>query len=83
MEKVLVVEDDRHLADLLCLHLQDIPSEVDVAYDGKTGQEKALRYAYALTILDLMLPGMDGMELCRGIRARKIITPVIMLTARA
>jgi len=81
--KVLVVEDDRDIADLLKLHLRDIDCEVSLARDGSAGLEKGLRDDYALIILDLMLPGMDGLELCKRFRAQPNYTPILMLTAKS
>ncbi|HSF16303.1 MAG TPA: response regulator transcription factor [Vicinamibacteria bacterium] len=81
--KVLVVEDDRDIADLLKLHLQDIDCEVSLARDGPSGLDRALREKYALIILDLMLPGMEGLELCKRLRAQPHYTPILMLTAKS
>jgi DNA-binding response OmpR family regulator len=83
MKKVLVVEDDQNIADLLLLHLKDSECEVDVAYDGLNGLEKALHNQYDLIILDLMLPKVDGLEICKKIRAKENHTPIIMLTAKS
>lgn len=83
MKKVLIVEDDRNIADLLFLHLEDLQCEVDIAYDGKTGLEKATRYDFELIILDIMLPGMDGYEVCKRIREGQDTTPIMMLTAKS
>lgn len=83
MKKVLVVEDDRDIVDLLEIHLTDLNCELSKAYDGKQGLTLALSLAYDLIILDLMLPGMDGLEVCREIRALKHPTPILMLTARS
>jgi DNA-binding response OmpR family regulator len=80
---VLIVEDDREIVDLLALHLRDIGLETDVALDGTTGARKAGEAPYAVVILDIMLPGLDGIEVCRRIRARGGYTPVLMLTARS
>jgi two-component system, OmpR family, alkaline phosphatase synthesis response regulator PhoP len=83
MKKVLVVEDDKHIVELLTIHLKDLDCEVDVVFDGKEGLLKILNESYHLIILDLMLPSMDGMEICRRARARNIHTPVMMLTAKS
>ncbi len=83
MRKVLVVEDDHDIVDLLEIHLKDLDCELDKAYDGHTGMQKALTETYDLIILDIMLPGPDGMEICRKLRAKEIQTPILMLTAKA
>jgi DNA-binding response OmpR family regulator len=80
---VLVVEDDKDIARLLDLHLRDEGYSVTVASDGKTGMAQALSKPYDIVILDLILPGMDGLEVCRGIRNRKDYTPILMLTAKS
>jgi len=83
MKKVLVVEDDRDMVQLLEIHLKDLDCELDLAYDGQTGLEKALSYDYDLMVLDVMLPGPDGLEICRQVRAREKSNPILMLTARS
>src|SRR3972149_10219177 len=80
---VLVVEADKDTARLLDLHLKDEGYSVTVASDGKTGLAQALSKPYDIVILDLILPGMDGLEVCRGIRNRKDYTPILMLTAKS
>lgn len=80
---VLVIEDDRDIARLLELHLSDLKCEVRVAHDGMAGLEHALSKSYDLIILDLMLPGIDGVEVCRRLRATPNYTPILMLTARS
>ncbi len=80
---VLVVEDDRDIARLLDLHLRDEGYTVTVASDGKAGLDKALSKPFDLIILDLVLPGVDGLEVCRRIRTRPDYTPVLMLTAKS
>ena len=83
MKKVLVVEDDINIVDLLEIHLRDLDCQLEKAYDGETGLNKATSESFDLIILDLMLPKMDGMEVCRQIRASKIHTPILMLTAKS
>lgn len=83
MKKVLLVEDDRDIVNLLEIHLRDLDCQLTKAYDGNDGLQKALEDTFDLIILDLMLPGMDGMDICRSIRAEKIHTPILMLTARS
>ena len=80
---VLVIEDDKDIARLLDLHLRDEGYSVAVASDGKTGLAQALSKPFDIVILDLILPGMDGLEVCRGIRNRKYYTPILMLTAKS
>jgi len=83
MRKVLVVEDDRDIVDLLEIHLQDLDCELEKAYDGDSGLIKATGGSYDLMILDVMLPGVDGMEICRRLRGKEIQTPILMLTAKS
>ncbi len=80
---VLVIEDDKDIARLLELHLRDDGYSVTVASDGKTGLERALSESHDIIILDLILPGMDGLEVCRRIRTRPDYTPILMLTAKS
>jgi DNA-binding response OmpR family regulator len=82
-QRILVVEDDREIAALVKLHLEDAGCRVKLAHDGPEGLRKARDEAYALVILDLMLPGLDGLELCRRLRARSDYTPILMLTAKS
>ncbi len=79
---ILIIEDEIKLVDILKQALKGERFVVDTALDGESGLEKALTGDYTLILLDIMLPKMDGMELCRELRARDIHTPVIMLTAR-
>jgi DNA-binding response OmpR family regulator len=81
--KVLVIEDDNDIAQLVMLHLKDAGHEVTVAHDGKAGLQLALSNPYDLIILDLLLPGVDGLEICKRIRAESTYTPILMLTARS
>jgi len=83
MRSVLLIEDQQDIAGLVQLHLRDLPCEVDVAYDGPTGLTRAQSRNYDLIILDLMLPGIDGLEICRRLRARPTYTPIMMVTAKA
>jgi len=83
MDKVLLIEDDPHIRELVSIHLKDLELEVDVASDGHNGYEKASSGEYSLIILDIMLPGIDGLEICRMLRAEKIKTHILMLTAKS
>jgi DNA-binding response OmpR family regulator len=81
--QVLVIEDNRDLGELVSLHLRDLDCDVRLTTDGLTGFEEARSGRYDLVILDLMLPGMEGMELCRRLRGQGSYTPILMLTARS
>ena len=81
--KVLVVEDDLDLANLVAMHLRDTGCEVELAHDGPTGLERARDGRNDLVILDRMLPGMEGLDICRALRDCARYTPVLMLTAKA
>ena len=78
----LLVEDNRRLSDSLRMILQDDGYAVDTAYDGIEGEEAGMISGYDVIILDIMLPGKDGLEVCRELRNRRINTPILMLTAR-
>jgi DNA-binding response OmpR family regulator len=80
---ILVIEDDPDIADLLRIHLGDLGYAVDRVSDGKAGLARALQGSYALVILDLMLPLLDGLEVCKRIRAQNRYLPILMLTAKA
>lgn len=81
--RVLVVEDQRDIAELIALHLRDLGLEVDTVGDGNNGQSMAEKTPYDALVLDIMLPGKDGLDILRGLRQQGIETPVLMLTARA
>lgn len=81
--RVLVVEDDREIAELVALHLRDLGLATTHAGDGTEGFRLAREERFELIILDLMLPGMDGIELCRRMRNDDPTTPIIMLTAKS
>ena len=81
--KILIIEDDPHIAELLEIHLGDLGYELKQAADGIAGVEKFEEDEYALVILDLMLPKLDGFEVCKQIRAQNKYTPILMLTSRS
>ena len=81
--RILVVEDNTDIAQLVALHLRDLDCEVTVAADGAAGYELASAGGWDLIILDLMLPRMEGLELCRRLRAGDSYTPILMLTAKS
>ncbi|RMG03060.1 MAG: DNA-binding response regulator [Nitrospirae bacterium] len=80
--KILLVEDEENVADFIRRGLEEEEFIVDVSYDGKDGFLKATTDEYDLIILDVMLPGVDGVDLCKLIRMKEIITPILMLTAK-
>ena len=82
MKKILIIEDELDLIKGLKLNLSDEGFEVDSAVTGTDGLRKAVEKAPDLIILDIMLPEMDGLEVCRKLRQKNISTPVIMLTAK-
>lgn len=79
---ILVVEDEQRLARLLQRVLGDEGHAVDLAHDGRTALDAGLRGAFDLAILDVMLPDIDGIEVCRLLRAERVTMPILMLTAR-
>ena len=81
MSKILIVEDEEAIADLEKDYLELSGFEVEIASDGTSGLKKALEEGFHLVILDLMLPGVDGFEICRQIREVKNI-PIIMVSAK-
>lgn len=81
--RVLVIEDDPDIAQLVRLHIADLPAEVKIAADGIVGLAEAESRPYELVILDLKLPGMDGLEICRRLRAKGSYTPILMLTSKS
>lgn len=81
--RILLVEDDRDIAHLVELHLRDMRCEVHTSADGAAALEKVRSGSYDLIILDLMIPGLDGLEVCRRLRALPNYTPILMLTAKS
>jgi DNA-binding response OmpR family regulator len=83
MKRVLIIEDDPEIIHLLEIHLKDLGCEVISARQGDTGLRMAINDAPDLIILDVMLPVLDGIEVCQKIRANNIKSPILMLTARS
>ncbi len=83
MKRVLLIEDDLHIKELLEIHLKDLDCELTMAMDGSIGYTLARKEAFDLIILDIMLPNKDGLEICRDLRAHQVYTPILMLTARS
>ena len=82
-KKILIIEDNRDLAQLLKSHLKDLAFQVDLSFDGIAGLAKADSDNYDLVILDLMLPGLDGMEICKRLRRKSSYVPILMLTSKS
>ena len=80
--RVLLIEDDRKAAKLLAKGLQEEGFVVDVAFTGEEGEERAVVNEYDVIVLDWLLPGKDGIGVCRALRTRDVATPILMLTAR-
>jgi DNA-binding response OmpR family regulator len=79
--KVLLIEDDQRLARLIARVLRDEHYQVDMVHDGDTGLEYALRGVYQVAIIDWMLPERDGPSICRAVRAARLPTALLLLTA--
>jgi DNA-binding response OmpR family regulator len=80
--RILVIDDDRRLCTVIKRGLLEEAYAVDLAYDGEEGEYLAEVNPYDLIILDIMLPNRDGIQVCRELRAKKITTPILMLTAK-
>ncbi|MCC6461201.1 MAG: response regulator transcription factor [Saprospiraceae bacterium] len=80
---ILIVEDDSNIAQLMAMHLRDLPAQVTVIHHGWLGLDEAMSGKYDFLVLDLMLPGLGGLEICRQLRQRKQFIPVLMLTAKS
>jgi len=82
-KRVLVIEDERDIGELIRLHLRDLNYNVVVSGDGNSGLRRASSGAWNLIILDLRLPGIDGLEICRRLRQQAVQVPILMLTAKS
>ena len=80
---ILVIEDNQDISDLLKLHLQDLHWEVHLSCDGHSGLQQAMSRPFDLIILDLMLPGIDGITICKQLRTQPRYVPILMLTAKS
>jgi len=80
--RILVVEDEHKIANSIKKGLEQESFAVDVAYDGTSGYDLSSTEDYDVIVLDLLLPEIDGMEICRKLRADKIHTPILILTAK-
>lgn len=81
-QKILIVDDEESIVTLLQYHIEKSGFKSDIAYSGTEALRKAKNTTYDLIVLDLMLPGMEGTEVCKALRADKIETPILMLTAK-
>jgi DNA-binding response OmpR family regulator len=79
--KILVVDDDERMTSFIKMGLEDHDNLVDIAYDSKMGEKLATSKKYDVIILDVMLPGFNGFELCNKIRKKQVTTPILMLTS--
>lgn len=82
MDKVLVVEDDADIAALITVNLAELGLQIEHQFDGKKGLETALKNDYSLVLLDVMLPSLGGLDICRNLREKKPQQAIIMLTAK-
>lgn len=83
LKNVLIVEDNKDIARLIDMHLADLDCQVMMVSDGLSALEEIRRNKYDLIILDLMLPNIDGLEVCRRIRKQSQYTPILMLTSKS
>lgn len=82
-KNVLIIEDDESISELLTIHLRDMDCLIESETEGDRGYQTAATGAFDLIILDINLPNKDGLDICRDLRANKINTPILMLTARS
>ncbi len=83
LRTILIVEDQRDLAELVALHLEDVARDIRICSDGASALKLAATTSIDLVVLDLGLPGLDGLEVCRRLRAAPRYVPILMLTARS
>ncbi len=81
--RILIVEDEQDIAELVALHLDDLCDEVVIANDGHEGLRLATSRDWSLIILDLRLPGPDGLQICRSVRRERRYQPILMLTSKS
>lgn len=82
-KRILIIEDDEEITDLVEINLDENEYILEKAFDGEAGLEKARAETYDLIILDVMLPKLDGLEVCKRLRADQVQTPILMLTAKS
>lgn len=82
-KQILIVEDDEEIIELIEINVEHLDYELDSATDGRSGLQKAQSGHFDLIILDLMLPKLDGLEVCKTLRAESNNTPILMLTSKS
>ncbi len=83
MRNVIIIEDEKDISELVQLHLEDMNCHVKSFFNGRLGFEYALKNEFDLMILDINLPEMNGIDICRSLRAERVNSPILMLTARS
>ena len=83
MRRALIIEDDASIAQLVQMHLADVQCEAEIEPDGAAGLTRLQEQRYDLLVLDLMLPGLDGLSVCREVRKLSGYVPILMLTAKS
>ena len=83
MEKILIVEDDNNIAELVAINLRDAGCEVFIENDGLAGHDRALKDNFNLLILDINLPKMTGLDICKNVRKHRRYVPIMMMTAKS
>lgn len=83
MKKILIVEDDKNIAELVAAHLKEDNCIITIEHDGLAGHDRALKENFDLIILDINLPKMSGIDICKAIRKYKRYVPVMMMTAKS
>jgi two-component system, OmpR family, alkaline phosphatase synthesis response regulator PhoP len=83
MKRVLIIEDEQDISELIALHLEDMDCNITSFRDGREGYNYALNNAFDLMLLDINLPSMNGIDICRSLRTNKVKSPILMLTARS
>jgi len=82
-KRILIIEDDEEIIELIQINVEHLDYDLDTATDGKKGLKKAQSQNFDLIVLDLMLPKLDGLEICKKLRAENNNTPILMLTAKS
>ena len=83
MDHILLIEDDVNIAELISLHLHELGCELTVEHNGRVALEKAMSNDYNLILLDVMLPEVNGFDICSSVRKKKKYTPILMITSKS